>query len=282
MHNPIGIHLSHWQHTWRDDLRPLISRAKSAGYTVAEFPLLFPQELKLNELRAELDDLGMGASCSTGLNPKQDITSPDAELRKAGLKHLQTCLEAAARLGSPLLGGVTYAPWGFFPNDDHSARWTRCIESLKIAGEMAGDLGLTLCLEVLNRFEGYLLNTVEQGLQLLEEVGSPHIKLQLDTFHLNIEADEIGAEIREAGAALGHFHCVANNRKAPGRGHIPWKRVWEALRAIDYRGFLVVETFVSPAGEVGQGLFIWRELAADLDENAFQAAAFIQQELQRV
>lgn len=282
MHNPIGIHLSHWQSAWQDDLRPLISRAKSAGYTVAEFPLLFPEELELSKLRAELDDLGMKASCSTGLNPQQDITSPDAELRKAGLKHLRACLEAATRLGSPILGGVTYAPWGFFPNDDRNARRAQCVESLKIVGEMAGDMGLTLCLEILNRFEGHLLNTVEQGLQLLEEIGSPHIKLQLDTFHLNIEADNLGAEIRLAGKALGHFHCVANNRKAPGRGHIPWNSVWEALKAIDYQGFLVVESFVSPAGEVGKGLFIWRELAANLDENAAEAAAFIQQELQRV
>lgn len=275
MKNQIGIHLSYWQTSWNDNLLPLIDRAHQAGFQVAEFPLLFPADLPYPELKAALDDRGMSASCGTGLNPKTDITHPDPEVRKAGLNHLQACLEGAAQLGSPILGGVTYAPWAFFPDDDWHKRRQRCVHSLRKAASMAEDLNVTLCLEILNRFEGYLLNTVSQGIQLIEEVGSNHLKLHLDTFHLNIEADHLGAEIRAAGSYLGHFHCVANNRKIPGQGHIPWEDVQSALQDIQYPGYLVAETFVNPAGEVGRGMYIWRPLAEDLDEAAADAARFM-------
>ena len=275
---PIGIHLSFWQTQWDDDLLPLIGKAKSAGFEVAEFPLLFPIDLDYPVLRKELDDLGMLASCGTGLGPTTDITNPDSSIRKAGLAYLRACLEGAAKLGSPGLGGVTYAPWGFFPGDDRLERWNYCVESLKEAVKIAEDNNIIIHMEVLNRFEGYLINTVAQGIEIIEAVSSDYLKLHLDTFHLNIEADHIGDEIRKAGNHLGHFHLVANNRKIPGEGHIPWSEIKDALNDVDYGGFLVAETFVNPAGEVGNGLFIWRPLANDLDLAAEKAAQFIKRE----
>ncbi|NQS92511.1 MAG: sugar phosphate isomerase/epimerase [Chloroflexi bacterium] len=276
---PIGIHLSYWQVKWDDDLLPLIQKAKSAGFDVAEFPLLFPGELNYEDLRAELNNLGILASCGTGLGPGTDITHQDSAVRTDGLAHLRACLEGAAKLGSPGLGGVTYAPWGFFPEDDWGDRLKRCVASLKEAVKIAEDYNVLLHMELLNRFEGYLINTVEQGLNIIDQVDSNYLKLHLDTFHLNIEADQIGAEIQKAGRHLGHFHLVANNRKIPGAGHIPWHEVRTALKAINYSGYLVAETFVNPAGEVGKGLYIWRQLAADLDAAAKNAADFIKQEM---
>jgi D-psicose/D-tagatose/L-ribulose 3-epimerase len=191
---------------------------------------------------------------------------------------LRACIEGAAKLGSPVLGGVTYAPWAVFPADDRDKRREFCIQSLKQAVRIAEDNDVLLCMEVLNRFEGYLINTVTQGIEIIAAVGSPNLKLHLDTFHLNIEADQIDEEIRAAGNYLGHFHCVANNRKPPGDGHIPWYKVKQALVDVNYQGSLVAETFVNPAGEVGEGLFIWRELADDLDGAAARTAAFLRKE----
>ncbi len=89
-----------------------------------------------------------------------------------------------------------------------------------------------------------LINTTAQGLEIIQEVDSDHLKLHLDTFHLNIEADEIVSEIRAAGEQLGHFHLVANNRKIPGEGHIPWVDVRNALKDVNYQGYLVAEVQV--------------------------------------
>ncbi len=271
---PIGIHLSFWQVSWSDDLEPLIFKAKAAGFDVAEFPLLNPLALDYGRLRSVLDASGMLASCGTGLAPDTDISSPDPEIRRAGLAHLQACLAGAEKLGSPILGGVTYTAWGQTSGLGVQQRRDTCIQSLRLAGKMAADHGVTLCLEVINRFEGDLLNTVAQGIQLINEVDHPNIKLHLDTFHMNIEEDSLSEAILTAGNYIGHFHCAENNRKIPGEGHIPWGEVRQALQTVRYQGYLVTETFVSPAGEVGRGLSIWRPLADDLDQAACRAAEF--------
>ncbi len=275
----IGIHLSYWQESWSDELIPIFDRVKTAGFDVAELPLLNPRIMDFSSLAVGLEQAGLLPSCGTGLGPETDITSPDQSIRAAGIDHLRACLEGAARLGSPILGGVTYAPWGFFPDDNRVDRRTRCIESLGAAADYAASVGVVLCIEVLNRFEGYLLNTVDQGLALLAEVGSPGLKLHLDTFHMNIEEDNLPDAILRAGGRLGHFHCVANNRKAPGDGHLDWGAIRSALKAIGYYGYLVAESFVNPVGEVGHDLFIWRQLSGDLDKNAARIAKFIKNEV---
>jgi D-psicose/D-tagatose/L-ribulose 3-epimerase len=280
MNSKIGIHISYWQESWRDPLFPLIEKAHQAGFEVAEFPLLFPEELPYQRLRAELDRLEMTASCGTGLGSETDITHPDSRIREAGLDHLAACLKGAAQLGSPVLGGLTYAPWGIFPEGDLQERRENCIKSLQTAVQWAEELNVKLCLEVVNRFEGYLINTVQQGLDIIREVNSNYLFLHLDTFHLNLEADQIEQEIILAGKHLGHFHCVANNRKAPSQGHIPWEKIRQALEDVEYQGNLVAETFVNPRGEVGRGMFIWRSLADDLDQNARLTADFLRNTFQ--
>lgn len=276
----IGIHLSYWQETWADPLPPLFDKAKQAGFDVAELPLLSPLTMDFHALKSALDQAGLAASCGTGLSAATDITHPDADIRAAGMAHLRACLDGAAILGSPVLGGLTYAPWGVFPDDGRQQRRKQCIESLKEIATYAASRNVTMCLEVVNRFEGYLVNTVEQGLALLQEVGGyESLKLHLDTFHMNIEEDDIAQAIRMAGGQLGHFHCVANNRKAPGQGHINWGQVRTALKTIHYQGYLVAESFVNPAGEVGEGLYIWRPLAQSLDDNAREIARFIKAEV---
>ena len=276
---PIGIHLSYWQTAWDDDLVPLIGRAAEAGYDGAELPLLQPETVDVARLKSALDDNGLRATCGTGLNPQADMTHPDATVRAAGIEHLHRCLEIAAALDSPVLGGVTYAPWGVFPEDNRAARRRRCVTSLREVGKIAEDVGVMLCLEVLNRFEGYLLNTVSQGLQMLADVDSPAVKLHLDTFHLNIEEHDIGAAIEAAGQQLGHFHCSANHRGCPGTGHIPWDDVRQALYAIDYQGWLVVEAYVRPEGDVGRDVFIWHTQSKALDADAQTSVTFLRQEV---
>ncbi len=275
----IGIHLSYWQEYWDDPLAPLIEKARRAGFDIAEFPLITPNALDCGTLRLELDRLGMKASCGTGLNPQTDITSPDPGVRQTGLQHLHACLQAAKTLDSSILGGLTYAPWGVFPNQgERGERRARCIESLKTASQFAEEAGVTLCMEVVNRFEGDLINSVEQGLEIIAAVGSDHLKLHLDTFHLNIEADHIADSIRLAGDRLGHFHAVENNRKVPGQGHIPWNEVAQALDDIHYHGYIVSESFVNPAGEVGQALFIWQQAVPDRNQAARQTADFLRKQ----
>lgn len=136
---------------------------------------------------------------------------------------------------------------------------------------------VTFNLEVVNWFEQYLLNTAAEAVAYVDAVGSPNVRILLDTFHLNIEEDFVGQAIRLAGDKPGHFHVGENNRMPPGYGHIPWTEIGAALRDIGYTGDVVMEPFVSPGGQVGSDIRVYRDLGEgmDLDEEVRKALLFM-------
>lgn len=154
--------------------------------------------------------------------------------------------------------------------------WVR----IRVKGAAGETVCITLCMEVLNRFEGYLLNTAEEGVRYVREVNEDNVKLMLDTFHMNIEESSMTEAIRQAGPLLGHFHTGEPNRMPPGAGRMPWFEIGLALQSIGYEGPVVMEPFVRPGGTVGQNIKIWRDLTGhaltteELDEMAKQAVQF--------
>ena len=121
------------------------------------------------------------------------------------------------------------------------------------------------------------MNTCEEAVEYVEAVGSPNAKVMLDTFHMNIEEDFFGQAILRAGDNLGHFHIGENNRMPPGYGHIPWTEIGAALRDINYQGYVTMEPFLMPGGEVGRDIKVFRDLSEgmDLDAEARKALWFI-------
>ncbi|MDQ7026862.1 MAG: sugar phosphate isomerase/epimerase family protein [Anaerolineae bacterium] len=275
----IAIEIFYWMDNWADDQIAYFQRAKDCGFEGVEISFVAgPEAIDVNRMRGELDRLGLDVYCSTGLGAETDISHPDAAVRQAGIAYLRKCLETAKQLQSSLLGGVTYAPWLLFPdgNDLHAHR-ERSAAALHEVGKIAADLDIILTMEILNRFETFMFNTVDEGLHFLEQVNHPNIKLQLDTYHMNMEEDSIPDAIRKAGTSIGHFHCAASNRKLPGRGHIDWVAVASALNATDYDGALIIETFPNPDVETGRTVNTWRPLVSAYDEEAKSAAEFLRQ-----
>lgn len=276
----VGIEVFYWLDRWTDDQTACFAKARQAGFDGVEISLVAGAMPDVESCRRMLAEHGLRVACSTGLTPSLDVSSPDCEVRRAGLAHLTAALETAAALGSPVLGGVTYSPWLHFPDsDDLGAYAQRSAASLTDVARVADDLGVVLCVEILNRFETFMLNTVEQGLRFLKLVDHPAVRLELDTFHMNIEEDDFAQAIRQAGDRLGHFQCAANNRRAPQHGRIDWDAIKHALDDVGYEGWVVFETFPNPDVEVGRSTFAWRHLAADRDEEAQAAATFIRERL---
>ncbi len=276
----IGIEIFYWIDNWSDDQAAYFARAKACGYEGVEISMVAGPDMDFKSMRSELDRLDLSVFCSTGLSPVTDITSPDTHIQQAGIDYLKRCLETAQKMGSPILGGVTYAPWLFFPEaQDLRPYRDRSTVALRQVAATASDLGVTLCLEILNRFETFMFNTVAEGLDFLAQVDHPAVKLQLDTFHMNMEEDNIAQAIRQAGDTIAHFHCAANNRKMPGRGHINWSAIKSALDDVAYQGWLVIETFPNPAVETGRTVNTWRLLVDDLDAEAQRSVDFIRQHI---
>lgn len=275
---PVGIGIFYWMDRWSDDQAGYVHKAREAGYDGVEVSLPIEGDHPVERLRAELERHELGVVCSTGLTPSADVSSPDPAVRRAGIEHLKRAAAAAAALGSPLLGGVTYAPWLHFPPaTDLRPYRERSAAALAEVATAAGDLGIEVCLEVLNRFETGIFNTVADGLRFLDMVDRPWVKLELDTFHMNIEEDDLGEAIRQAGRRLGHFQCAANNRRPPQFGHLDWAAIRTGLDDVGYGGWVVFETFPNPDAETGRTTYTWRHLVGDADGEARAAATFVRE-----
>ncbi len=255
----LGIGLMYWAATWSDNQLPFLKKAHQVGFDAAEISLLKGGEIDVVSYREALDRLGLQPYCIMGLNATTDISSPDAVIQKKGIEYVKRALEAVARLGSPILCGLPYMQWLYFPPDGNFQGYRdRCATALREVAITASNLNVTICLEIINRYETFMFNTVAEGLSFLKQVDQPSVKLHLDTYHMNMEEDNIAAAIRLAGSQLGHFHCVASNRKLPGQGTINWQEIRQALDDIRYDGGLVIEAFPLPNTETGRSVNTWR------------------------
>jgi D-psicose/D-tagatose/L-ribulose 3-epimerase len=142
---------------------------------------------------------------------------------------------------------------------------------MKELADYAAKYDITLLIEVLNRFEQFLLNDAAEGISYVKEVGKDNVKVMLDCFHMNIEEDNMGDAIRSAGNYLGHFHIGECNRKVPGKGRMPWAEMGQALRDINFDGIVVMEPFVKTGGIVGSDIKVWRDLSDNADEAKLDA-----------
>ena len=144
---------------------------------------------------------------------------------------------------------------------------------------MAADHGITLCMESLNRFEGYMINEAYEDVNYVKAVDKPNVKAMLDTFHMNIEEDSMIEAIKLTEGYLGSFHVGEANRRCPNpNGRMDWEAIGKALRDINYDGYVVMEPFVQMGGQVGKDISIWRDMShgASIEQLDADAAASVE------
>lgn len=279
-----GIYYAYWEKDWGGDYLPYVKKAAELGFDVLEVScagLSKQSRTKLASLKEVAKEEGIVITGGYGPKFSENIASADPAIRENAIHFWADTFRAMDIANIRLVGGGLYSYWpvqyGGIP--DKEGDWARSVEGVQILADMAADFGITLCMEVLNRFEGYLLNTAQEGCQYIDQVGKNNVKLMLDTFHMNIEEDSLGGAIRMAGKRLGHFHTGECNRRVPGAGRFPWHEIGSALHDIAYDGAVVMEPFVRRGGQIGADIRIWRELpegknAETLDISAKQALEF--------
>ena len=281
-----GTLFAYWTQDWHGDYIFFAKKAKDIGFDILEISageLIGMPDDKIKQLRDTARDLEIEISSNIGPPKDKDIASKYPEVRKAGIDFLTKIMQQMDKLGSRALVGVLNTYWPCeFDDLDKPAIWARGVESVKTLGKIAQDLGIDYCLEVVNRFESNILNTSEEAVRFAGEVGLPSVKILLDTFHMNIEEDNIADAIRHAGAKLGHLHVGEGNRNLPGKGSLPWKEIGTALKDIDFNGGVVMEPFVKMGGKVGDDIKVWRDISrgADerqMDEDIRQSLAFLKE-----
>lgn len=279
-----GIYYPYWEKEWGGDALAYIPKVKKLGFDVLEVAtadFVTKDPSYFIDMKKAAEDNGILLTGGYGPDRKNDIGAPDSAGLSAALDFYKKMFEQMELAGIHSLGGALYSYWPVTELDfDKKTDLERSISGMQKLADIAADYQITLNMEALNRFEGYLINTCKECVQYVDAVGKPNVKVMLDTFHMNIEEDSFLDAIRQAGNRLGHFHVGEANRRPPREGRFPWKEIGKALRSIGYDGCIVMEPFVMPGGSVGRDIRVWRDIVADtseeaLDNDARESVAFL-------
>ena len=259
----IGMCMFLWTTSVSKKHEALLKDIKATGFDGVEIPVFAGSPGDYSKLGAMLDRIGLERTAVTAMgDPAMNLISPDATTRKAGIDYMKWAIDCSAALGADRLSGPLHSTLGAFSGSGPTvAEKKRSVASQRAIGDHAGKKGVTIGLEALNRFECYLLNTMDDLSEHIDAIDRPHIKAMYDTFHANIEeADPIGAYTRNRRNVV-HIHISENDRGVPGRGNIPWKKTFSAIRDSGYDDWLTIEAFGRGLKDLAAATKVWRDFA---------------------
>lgn len=256
----------------------LAHKVAAMGFDRVEFPLEEPGGFSYERAGELVGELDLGVSCCVAMGPDRDLVHPDAAVRENGLQYIRHCVDAAETIGATNLVGPIYSAvgrtWQATP-DERAETIDLLVDNLRSLAVYAGEHGVVLGVEPLNRFETSLINTHLQAIEVIDRVDHASCQVMLDTFHMNIEETSSGDAIRATGGRLCHLHACENDRGAPGSGNVAWNEVAQALADIEFDGPVVIESFTADVKTIAKAAAIWRPLAGSQDQLASDGLSFL-------
>jgi D-psicose/D-tagatose/L-ribulose 3-epimerase len=278
----IGINTFLYTSPFTTESARLFATFAKWGFDTVEIAIEDPSHIDPLKVKAAADKAGIaiGSICAA-MGPGRDFRGTAAEQRTC-MTYLRGLIDQAVLLGCPSLIGPVYSVVGkadAVPAPQRKKEWASVVRNLKSLARYAEQKGVTICVEPLNRFETDFLNTCDQAIQLVTEVGSPAMKIHLDTFHMNIEEKDLGAAIRKAGKRLAHLHACGSDRGTPGGDHTDWPGIAKALKAIGYKGDVVIESFTPDVKVIARAAAIWRQIEPKRDNIPVNGLKFLRKAL---
>jgi len=231
-----------------DPLPVACQKAKALGYDAIE---LFPpsaEGVDAAALEKGLRDNGLKlAAMGTGAGAvlrKLTLTSPDADVRRQGRDFINSIIDFAGRFGAPAILGSMQGRHGGPVDKSTAINYLR--PALEEFGERAKKAGTTFLLEPLNRYEGNVINTIGDAIDLIRSLSTRNITVLADLFHMNIEEDDLLAALRGGAHHITHVQLADSNRRPAGHGHTNFRAVAMTLDHIAYKGYLSAEALPWP------------------------------------
>lgn len=230
------------------DLAVNMARIAAWGYDGVELAIRDPRLVDgeaLLRLAAEnhLEIVAIGTGQAWG-EEGLSYTDPDPAVREAAIARTLSHLPFASRAGAVLIIGLLRGIVRPGVAPAQAMAWL--VEALQRCCVEAQRYGVRIALEPINRYETTLINTVAEGLALIERVGSPNMGLLLDTYHMNIEEPILEESILACGERIFHFHVADSNRWHPGAGHLDFGSLLAALYNTGYAGYVSGEFMPLP------------------------------------
>lgn len=271
-----GTIFSYWSKEWKTDWMQVLRNAAKSDINCIEFHVnqtMDWSETKIKDFVALAQDLDIEILMNGGVGENEITYSDDPKIRQNGIDLITSYLKQAARFGAKFFDGGYSESWPVHPPqiinaDIKKLYMDRVADSAKEMVKVAVDLGITMSMEIVNRFEAFLVNTAKEARYIAERVDSPNFKVTMDTYHMNIEEDSIDEAVDTLGKKyIGHVHLGESNRKLPGQGtQVDWSKVFGGLKRIGYSERLLLEPFTIPFGTVGKSVFLWRDLSNGASE----------------
>ncbi|MFI7604470.1 sugar phosphate isomerase/epimerase family protein [Micromonospora sp. NPDC049366] len=265
-----------------DALAELIPRIASFGFDAVELPIEQPGDWDPTRTRDLLAAHGLVAAGVCAVTPPgRDLVDTTPEVVERTVAYLTGCVDSAAAVGAPCVGGPVYASVGRTWRMTPTARagcYADFRRALAPVADHAAERGVSIGVEALNRYETSVVNTVEQTIELIDGLPS-NVGIMLDTYHLNIEEADPYAALAVAGPHLKHVQVSGTNRGAPGSDHFDWPRFAAALAATGYRGAVCIESFTAENETIATAASIWRPLAPSQDRLALDGLAYLRRVL---
>jgi D-psicose/D-tagatose/L-ribulose 3-epimerase len=263
-------------------LAELAPHIAELGFDWIELPLESIEDIDYEQAAAIIRDSGLDVSCCVAMGPDRDLIHPDKNIRENGMAYVRQCIDAVNTVGGTNLVGPIYAAVGRTwqqTAEERAHDLDILVPNLRSLAEYAGDRGVVMGVEPLNRFETSFINLASQVIEVVDRVDHPSCGIMLDTFHMNIEEKFLGDAIRAAGPRLCHLHSCENDRGVPGSGNVDWDGVAHALKDIQYDGPVVIESFTPDVKSIARAAAIWRPLAESSDALAVEGQAFLREKL---
>jgi D-psicose/D-tagatose/L-ribulose 3-epimerase len=266
-------------------LAELVPRIAGFGFDTVELPIEQPGDWDPVRTRDLLASHGLAAAGVCAVTPPgRDLVDAPPAVVESTAAYLRTCVDSAAAVGAPCVGGPVYAAVGRTWHMSPAARaacYADFRRALSPVAEYAGERGVSIGVEALNRYETSVVNTVEQAVDLIDGL-PPNVGLMIDTYHMNIEEADPCLALTLAGPYIKHVQVSGTNRGAPGADHFDWPRFFTALAATGYGGALCIESFTAQNETIATAASIWRPLAESQDLLAREGLAYLRAIIRRI
>jgi len=257
---------------------PHLEKIKSTGFDGVEIPIFGGDDAHYRKLRTKLDELQLKASTVTVATPEASAISPDPAIRKAATERLKTIVRQSAILGADVLCGPFHQALGVFSGTGPTEEeFKHGAEVHNAVADEAQREGVVLAIESLNRFECYFLTTMASAAAYVRRVDHPNFRALFDTFHANIEEENLPKAFSENAAEIAHVHVSNNDRGVPGRGHIDFQTIFRAIKLSGYDGWLTIEAFGRALPELVEPTRVWRDFFKQPDDVVTEGYEFIRE-----
>lgn len=269
-----------WASPFSNATLDLIDKVAELGFDLIEVCVEDPATIDPPAILKRLKRAGIGATVCGAFGPDRDMSADDPAVRANALAYLKRCIDISEELESDIVVGPMYSAVGrtrMADDAERAAQRRLAADGIRQAADHARPKGVRLGLEPLNRFETDLINTLDQGVVLVEEVGRDNVGLLVDTFHMNIEEKSLPEALRRAGKHIFEFHACGSDRGTPGEDHLAWPEIVQALHDVGFGGPVVIEAFTPNIKEIARAVSIWRKLAPSEDALAANGLRHLRQ-----